>query len=133
MDVGIERLKVRNGLLVDLGLGLVGVVLGPEADLILPGAVKALRHDKVVIAARAVAGRERQQAQRAQQRAEDAFPSFHPLVPPLETPAMIFLRKSRNSTISGTEITTTAAIMAGMFSRPKPFSRIDWMPLETRK
>ena len=46
---------------------------------------------------------------------------------------MIFLRKSRNSTTSGTEITTTAAIIAGMFSRPKPFSRIDWMPLETRK
>ena len=45
---------------------------------------------------------------------------------------MILLRKIRNSTISGTEITTTAAIIAGMFSRPKPFSRISWMPLETR-
>ena len=30
----------------------------------------------------------------------------------------------------GSEITTTAAIMAGMFSRPKPFSRISWMPLD---
>ena len=37
---------------------------------------------------------------------------------------MIFFRKIRNRTISGTEMTTTAAIMAGMFSRPKPFSRI---------
>ena len=46
---------------------------------------------------------------------------------------MIFRRKIRNSTISGTEMTTTAAIMAGMFSRPKPFSRISWMPLDTRK
>ena len=58
---------------------------------------------------------------------------FHPFVPPLETPAMIFFRKTRNSTISGTLITTTAAIIAGVFSRPKPFSRIAWMPLDTRK
>lgn len=35
--------------------------------------------------------------------------------------------------MSGTEITTTAAIMAGIFSRPKPFSRISWIPLDTRK
>ena len=46
---------------------------------------------------------------------------------------MIFLWKIRNSTISGTEMTTTAAIIAGMFSRPKPFSRISWIPFETRK
>ena len=48
----------------------------------------------------------------------------YPFVPPLATPSMIFLRKIKNSTISGTEMTTTAAIIAGMFSRPKPFSRI---------
>ena len=39
-------------------------------------------------------------------------------------PAMIFLRKIRNSTISGAEMTQTAAIMAGILSLPKPFSRI---------
>ena len=27
----------------------------------------------------------------------------------------------------------TAAIIAGMFSRPRPFSRISWIPFETRK
>ena len=31
--------------------------------------------------------------------------------------------------IRGREITTTAAIIAGTFSRPKPFSRISWIPL----
>ena len=46
---------------------------------------------------------------------------------------MIFFRNARNSSTSGTEITTTAAIMAGIFSRPKPFSRISWIPLDTRK
>ena len=35
--------------------------------------------------------------------------------------------------MSGTEMTTTAAIIAGMFSRPKPFSRISWIPFDTRK
>ncbi len=48
----------------------------------------------------------------------------HPFVPPLDTPSIIFFRNARNRTISGTEITTTAAIIAGTFSRPKPFSRI---------
>ena len=33
--------------------------------------------------------------------------------------------------MSGTDITTTAAIMAGMFSRPKPLSRMACMPPET--
>ena len=46
---------------------------------------------------------------------------------------MILLRKTRKSTISGMEITTTAAIMAGMLSRPKPCSRLYWIPLDTRK
>ena len=84
----------------------------------------------------AVTGAQRQHAEEHQQRQKEGRESVspdHPLVPPLETPAMTFLRKIRNSTISGTEMTTTAAIMAGMFSRPKPFSRISWMPLETRK
>ena len=43
-----------------------------------------------------------------------------------------YLWKARNSRISGTLMTTTAAIMAGMFSRPKPFSLISWMPPLTR-
>ena len=30
------------------------------------------------------------------------------------------------------ETTTTAAIIAGIFSRPKPFSRISWIPPLTR-
>ena len=69
------------------------------------------------------AGQSHQRCQHQQQRQK--FAKFHhPLVPPLETPSMIFLRNTRNSTISGTEMTTTAAIMAGMFSLPKPFSRI---------
>ena len=126
-DVRVQGLKVRNGLLVDGRLGLVGVVLGPEGDFVLLGTVKALRNRKGRAAAGTVTGAQRQHAEKHQKREkqgrESAKPD-HPLVPPLETPAMTFLRKIRNSTISGTEITTTAAIMAGMFSRPKPFSRI---------
>ena len=45
---------------------------------------------------------------------------------------MIFFRKMRKRTINGTLMTTTAAIIAGVFSRPKPFSRISWIPFETR-
>ena len=40
---------------------------------------------------------------------------FHPFVPPLATPSMIFFRKTRNRTIRGREITTTAAIIEGIF------------------
>ena len=46
---------------------------------------------------------------------------------------MIFLWKMRKMMISGIEMTTTAAIIAGMFSLPNPDSRIVWMPLDTRK
>ena len=130
-DVGIQRLEVGDGLLVDVRLGLVGVVLRPEHDLRGGGFIKALRDGKAFPAHLMMAGGkgEKAQHQGAQQR---GF-LFHPLVPPLETPAMIFFQKIRNSTISGTLITTTAAIMAGVFSRPKPLSRICWIPLETRK
>ena len=38
---------------------------------------------------------------------------------------MILFLNSKNKTISGREMTTTAAIIAGMFSLPKPFSRMD--------
>ena len=57
----------------------------------------------------------------------------YPFVPPLDTPAMILSRKARNSTISGTLTATTAAIIAGISCRPKPLSRIAWIPLDTRK
>src|SRR5699024_9622754 len=43
-DVGIEGLEILNGLLVDVGLVLVGVVFGPEGDLVIPGCVEGLRH-----------------------------------------------------------------------------------------
>ena len=123
-DVGIQRLKIVDGLVVDVHLRLIGVVLGPERDLVLPGLVKAVRHGEGVLPAGAVAAAQRQQReQRQQQRGEPHF-FHHPLVPPLETPSMTLLRNRRNSTISGTEMTTTAAIMAGIFSRPKPFSRM---------
>ena len=122
-DVGIQCLKVGNCFVVDVHLGLVGVVLGPERDLVLPGLVKAVRHGEGVLSAGAVAAAQRQQRGQRQRQRGDAQMS-HPLVPPLETPSMTLLRNRRNSTISGTEMTTTAAIMAGIFSRPKPFSRM---------
>ena len=131
-DIGVQRLKIVDGLVVDIHLRLVGVVLGPERDLVLPGLVKAVRHGEGVLPAGAVAAAQRQQREQRQQRGEPHF-FHHPLVPPLETPSMTLLRNRRNSTISGTEMTTTAAIMAGIFSRPKPFSRMAWIPLDTRK
>ena len=129
-DVGVQLLKIRDGLLVDVGLGHVGVVLRPKGDLIVP--LNALRlggHRKGGLLPGAVAGREAQPQGHRQQEREKPF---HPLVPPCDTPSMIFFRKARNSRISGTLMTTTAAIMAGMFSRPKPFSLISWMPPLTR-
>ena len=132
VDIGIKLLKVRHRLLIDLYLGLVGVVLGPEGDVVVPAFVKALRDLKYASLPRAVAARQQGQTAQQPKRREDA-PDLHPLVPPLETPSMIFLRKIRNRTISGRDTATTAAIMAGMFSRPKPLSRMVWMPLDTRK
>ena len=119
MDARVQRLKILNGLLIDGHLIFVGVVFGPEGDFIFPALVKGVRHREGVLLPRTVAPAQHKTP--GQQQRKQAF---HPLVPPLATPAMIFLRKIRNSTISGTEMTTTAAIMAGMFSRPKPFSRI---------
>jgi prepilin-type N-terminal cleavage/methylation domain-containing protein len=83
---------------------------------------EAFRHGKSDALFRAVTAAEQRQQKKAQQGGSKA--SDHPLVPPLDTPAMIFFRKIRNRMISGTEMTTTAAIIAGIFSRPKPFSRI---------
>ena len=50
-DIGVQRLKVGDGLVVDVHLRFVGVVLGPEGDLILPRLVKAVRHGEGVLAA----------------------------------------------------------------------------------
>ncbi len=122
VNIGIERLEIINGLLIDLRLCLVGVILGPEDDLIVSGGIQGLRDLKGTDLARAVAGAEEKQG--GQEEDKEAKTLSHPLVPPLETPSMIFLWKTRKRTIRGTEMTTTAAIMAGMFSRPKPFSRI---------
>ena len=121
-DVGVQRVELGNGLLVDIGLGDVGVVLGPEGDGKLAAGIQLLWQLEAGALPGPVAAGKGQQQGGDQQQGKHSF--FHPLVPPLATPAMIFLWKSRNSTISGREITTTAAIMAGMFSRPKPFSRI---------
>ena len=118
-DIGIQRLKIRNGFLVNIRLGHVGIILGPEGDLVIAGGVEFLRYSEGNPFHLAVAAGK---YQCQQHQNSDYF--FHPLVPPLATPAMIFLWKIKNRMISGTEITTTAAIMAGIFSRPKPFSRI---------
>ena len=129
LDVGVERFKIRYRLLVDAHLGHIGIVFGPEGDLIISGGIKFLRHlEGIALLGTVAAGHGQQHRQQKEKRAY----FFHPLVPPLATPAMIFFRKIKNSTISGREMTTTAAIIAGIFSRPKPFSRMNWMPLETR-
>ena len=121
LDIGVKGLKIGDGLLINSHLGQVGVVFGPEGDLVLPGFIKGFGHGKGLHAPGTVTGTQRQQTAQGQQQCKEFS---HPLVPPLETPSMILLRKSKNSTISGREMTTTAAIMAGMFSRPKPPSRM---------
>ena len=59
-DVGVERLEIRNGLLVDVHLGHVGIVFGPEGDLIVPGGVELLRDHKGGFLLGAVAAAESQ-------------------------------------------------------------------------
>ena len=130
-DIRIEFLKVRNGLFINGGLAFVGIILGPERDFICLCFIKFFRDDKGVHSPGAMAPAQGRQTEAHQGRSK--FLHHAPLVPPLDTLAMIFLWKIRKRIISGTEITTTAAIIAGMFSRPKPFSRISWMPLDTRK
>ena len=131
-DVGVQLLEILDGLFVDVGLGLVGIVLGPEHHLILAGGIEGFRHGKSRLFPAAMAAGKRQRPHKQGGRAQRCK-LFHPLMPPRDAPSMILLRNARNSATSGTEMTTTAAIMAGMFSRPKPSSRICWMPLETRK
>ena len=125
LDIGIERLEIGDRLFIDRGLRLVGVVFGPEGQFDLRALVELFRHLEGGASAGSVAAGQRKDREDGDQKdSEKSLACFHPLVPPLETPAMIFLWKMMKSTISGMEMTTTAAIIAGMFSRPNPFSRI---------
>ena len=45
-DIGIQFLEIIDGLLVDRSLRLVGIVFGPECDLIIDGSIKFFRHGK---------------------------------------------------------------------------------------
>ena len=83
---------------------------------------KRLLRFNLHLAEPAVAGGERKEKRRNKQKNNNFL--HHPFVPPLETPDIILRLKMRKITISGTEIATTAAIIAGTLSRPKPFSRI---------
>ena len=133
-NVRIDRFEVFDRLPVDLHLCFVRIILRPENDLEIPGGVKGLGHFKGDALFRSVtACKKREYEEYREQQAKGFTQFFHPFVPPLETPSMIFLWKIRKRMTSGTEMETTAAIMAGIFSRPKPFSRISWIPLETRK
>ena len=132
-NIRIQRFKPLDGVLVDRHLRHVGVVLCPECDLMLLRPVEFLRDLEGLQPPGAVAARQREQAEHETHKQQRRALLAHPFVPPLATPAMIFCRKIRNSTISGTEMDTTAAIIAGMFSRPKPLSRMACMPLDTRK
>ena len=132
LDVRIKILEIFDGFLVDAGLYFVRIVLRPEDHFVLAAGIKALRDREGTGILGSMAARQRSAHDQERKQSHEFHLFFHPLMPPLDTPAMIFLWKTRKSTISGTEITTTAAIIAGMFSRPKPFSRISWIPLETR-
>ena len=122
-DIWIQAFEVLDGLFVNGGLCGVRVIFGPEGDLILARSVEGFGHFKgrQILCIAMTAGKTQRQKQEAEYTGDILS---HPLVPPLDTPDMIFLRKIRNRIIKGTEMTTTAAIMAGIFSRPKPFSRI---------
>ena len=129
-DIGVQGFEIGNGLFVDLCLGFIGVVFCPEGNLVITGGIKLLRNGEGTLLLCTVAACKACQKGSSQCGNKEFFPwkfmlvCYHPFVPPLETPAIILLRKTRNKIIRGSEITTTAAIIAGMFSRPKPFSRI---------
>ena len=125
-NIGIKSLEIRNCFLIDGCLGFVGIIFSPESNFILPGSIKLFRNGKSVHPFLPMTTGKKKQASAGKRNAgKYLFKNFcHPLVPPLDTPAIILLRKIKNSTIKGTEITTTAAIIAGIFSRPNPFSRI---------
>ena len=42
-NIRIQFLKIRYGLAVNIRLGLIGVIFGPERDFIVPGSVDFLR------------------------------------------------------------------------------------------
>ena len=134
MDVGIERLKIRDCLFIDCGLYFIGVIFCPKGNLIVSGLIELLWDCKRTKPFLPMASCQQTQtaSQKQQHTQSDIFLVFHPFVPPLDTPAITFLRNTKNKTTSGTQITTTAAIIAGIFSRPKPFSRISCIPLETK-
>ena len=133
LNVRVQRFKPFDGVLVNGNLGHVGVVLRPERDFVLLRFIKFFGNIENLQPFGAMAACQGKQADKQIDKQKPLALLSHPFVPPLATPAMIFCRKIRNRTISGTEIETTAAIMAGMFSRPNPLSRIAWMPLDTRK
>ena len=133
MNIRIQLLKIRYSLFVNFDLRPIGVVLRPKGNIVIPCCVELPRHDKLIKASRAMAGGQyRKYCHQKSYRKQYGYKLFHPLVPPLETPSIIFFLNTRNRTISGTEMTTTAAIIAGIFSLPKPFSRMACIPLETR-
>ena len=133
-DIGIQFLEIFNSLFINVSLGLICIVFCPEGDLIVLGGVESFRDsESCSFFLPAVTAGKRGKTHKDQKYCCQNFScSFHPLIPPWDTPAMIFRRNTRNRMINGTEITTTAAIMAGIFSRPNPFSRISWIPLDTR-
>ena len=132
-NVWVQRLEILDGFLVNRSLGFVGVVFCPEGNLIILGGIEFLRDGEGLQSTGAVTAGEHQHPCKHQGEHQPFSEQFsHPFVPPLATPAIIFLRKIKKRIISGREITTTAAIIAGIFSRPKPFSRISWIPLDTR-
>ena len=100
-DVGVQGLKIGDGLFVDVGLGHVGVVLGPEGDLILPRqAGGGLRHGE----GRSGPGcRGRRTGTGPRSRARVRLSSFFiPWSPPCDNALHDLFRKARNSRISGT-------------------------------
>ena len=125
VDVRIKLFEFRDGLLINVDLRDVRIIFRPEGDRVFLFCVKFHRHPERNPLLAAVAARKRAAEEHQDKQERGSFgKSFHPLVPPLDTPSMILFRKHRNKMMSGTEMTTTAAIMAGMLSRPKPFWRI---------
>ena len=124
VDIGIQLLKRLDRRLIDLRLRFIGIILCPKRELLFLRRVKRFGHFKGGKPACAMASCTYGDGENRRQQQRRFFHCVHPFVPPLDTPSMILLRNSRNSTMSGSEIATTAAIMAGMFSRPNPFSRI---------
>ena len=125
LDVRVKRFKVGNGFSVYFHLRFVRIVLCPERYFVIFRRIKLLRQGEIGGKPRAVTRREnrhdRAKENSGKHRREN---SFHPFVPPLATPSIILFLNTRKRIISGSDTATTAAIIAGMFSLPKPFSLI---------